>query len=259
MRPFVFIAGFPRSGSTAVAEMLTEWPRTFIQSEPGLTQGKLHLYALERLAEPFASSVSGALSEARRVLAETKPGGDILRAYLRRVVPLLPFEQVGIKEVAFRRFLHRAVLEERPDARVVVTVRDPRDLWLSLEEMAGRYDDPLWSYRGLGPDEAAERVEGIFRQVVELVERGALVVRYEALCTDPAIAAKLLEFVESPVAAGSFGLFTSDRRNWEIDRHGGVLSSRSVGRWRSADPQARQRAERFAERLGAYRERFGYG
>jgi hypothetical protein len=258
MRPFVFIAGFPRSGSTAVAESLTEWPHAFVHSEPGLTQGKLHLYALERLTEPFASAVSAAMSEAKRILQDTPPGGLLLRAYLNRVVPLLPFDQVGIKEVAFRRFLHRSVLEERPDARVLVTVRDPRDLWLSLEEMSERYKDPAWSYRGLGPDEAAERIEAIFRQLRELVDMGALVVRYEDLCSDPAVVSRVLEYVDSAARHGSIGMVTRDRRDWEIDRHRGALSSHSVGRWQSADPEARGRAERFAERLGEYRERFGY-
>jgi hypothetical protein len=253
--PFVFIASFPRTGSTALAEALIDPPASFIHSEPGLCAGRLHPENLQAFDHP---SVRAACDEIARIRAEVPDPNDYVALYVERVLPLFDFAQVGIKEVTFRRYLHRKLVATLPDLRVIVTVRDPRDIWLSLREMNERLD-ATWSWRDVTVDEGAHRFNAIDKQLAELVEGGALVVRYEELCAGEEAFARVREYVDSPLErAGRFGTIVQRLREWEIERHGQSFSAASVGRCERADAGERASADEFASLVTAYTKRFGY-
>jgi hypothetical protein len=253
--PFVFIASFPRTGSTALAEALIDLPTSFVHSEPGLCAGRLHPENLRAFDNP---SVRAACDEIERIRAESPERNDYVALYVERVLPLLDFTQVGIKEVTFRRYLHRKVMDAIPDLRAIVTVRDPRDIWLSLREMNERLD-ATWSWRDVTVDEAAHRFNAIDKQLGELVDGGALVVHYEDLCAGAGAFGRVREYVGSPLErAGRFGTIVQRLREWEIERHGQSFSAASVGRYERAGVSERTSADEFAALVTGYTKRFGY-
>lgn len=251
---FVLIAGAPRSGSTLVSDSLTEWPNSFIHVEPGLTWGRLNCRGLN-VGEPWAASLA-APSAAASVIP---PGVDPIDHYVNEVLPLMPPAQIGVKEVAFRRFRHRRLLRGVGASKVVVTVRDPRDTWVSLGELGRRLDAPNWSFRGLDLEAIAARFTIIYRHLAELADDGALVVRYEDLCTDVGMVDSIRRFVGSAAQHQEFGSWIGHfGRSWETDRHGTGIGSSAIGRWASEPDSVQRDALRFSELVAAEVARFGY-
>jgi hypothetical protein len=231
MRPFVLIAALGRTGSTLTAEALTELPRAFVFREPLLFLGRVRLQPadLERLAKAGAAGLAD-VGDGRTAVAPE----EAARRFRERVaLPLSGVvEQVGIKEIRYGPGW-RAVLDELALAapvRIVGLGRDPRDIYLSLAHRAkvrpiSRIPGPF------GPQAVADNLRGDFviqREVIEAT--GALRVRYEDLCRDPAVLRDLRAFVDSPVTGdGAIGMFKGDNRVV----HGRVITERRVERWRT--------------------------
>jgi hypothetical protein len=147
------------------------------------------------------------------------------------------------------------VLDGLGDVRVVALARDPRDIYLSLagrpKTFNLRLDGPF------GPDSVARDIEREARRQRELIElTGALRVRYEDLCTDPAVLERIRAFVGSPVSgAGDVGGFSANNRAL----HGTAVTDQRVRR-HEREPDSRLAAE--AAEVGAalswYGEEWGY-
>ncbi|MGH0034786.1 MAG: sulfotransferase [Myxococcota bacterium] len=249
-RPFIYIAALRRSGSNLLCEALSQLPRSFVFREPGIPRGLFRLKDddVARFAELGVDL--RALRRARPEAAEER-----LADFAGRVLPALRerVEQLGIKEIKHAGW--RELLAALPDTRIVVTARDPRDVYVSLHHK--RADRGIAFKGELTPAGVAEEVERTFReQRAMLEETDALRIRYEDLCTDPGTWETLRDHVDSPLAdLGSVG--DLNRHNRRV--HGDTVSALHVGRWRhEPDAGLRAGAEATFERLSGYAAFWGY-
>lgn len=259
-RPFVFLACMQRSGSTVLAEALTQLPRAFVFREPGFGFGRARFFPEDR----EAWKALGVDLDAFRRRAAAEGAGDpetVVRAFREEVYPLLKkrVDQVGVKEIRLDGW--ELLLDAFPDARVVMTGRDPRDLYLSLRErVVERGKD--WPGR-FGPESVARRLLETFRHQRAIAQRTeALLVRYEDLCTDPGVVRNVLAFVESPLSEpGEIGAFNRKhpRRAYEAALHGERLSPQRVGRHlRVSDRRVCEECRRMFALMREYARFWGY-
>lgn len=261
VRPFVYIASGVRTGSTVLAEALTRPPESWIHLESLLADGRLSIYNVERLYgdDPAWRPVLDAYRLARR----SGPRDGYVERFKADVLPLLEeqFEQVGVKEIyhgQWRRFV--ALI---PDVRVVVTVRDPRDVYLSLMEMRRHNPNPDWRWADMALDQMAAEVARQWRHLLEISESTeALIVHYEDLCTRPEyvfaqVRGHIGSALEGPAPVG-----WSNRehpiRGYEPTRHRGSISAATVNRWQRVPSRELAEADRFAALVGEAAAHFGY-
>lgn len=150
------------------------------------------------------------------------------------------------------------VFAEWPDARMVQVVRDPRDRYLSVlgRETSGTNRNASIVARWIRSSRAAERN-------LDRYNGRYLVVRYEDLATDPrSWAREVCEFVGETFDEEMMAMRGGDQRSLEGGNSSfeelppGVISTRSIGRYKSALP-ARKVA--FVETMSKpLMRRFGY-
>lgn len=274
-RPFVYIAGLIRTGSTALSEALSEPGRALIIREPRLGTNRIVLRNADRQSlRDHGLDADRALALPRqlmRVLRAAGKGGHpdggsgtgwlsgyAARVFRDRIAGGLAerVEQVGIKEVRHDGWEH--VLAAFPGLRCVAIARDPRDVYLSQCARILARGRPLPS-----PEVFATRLDRQFRLQRALVHAtDALTIRYEDLCRDSAVLGSVRAFVQSPVqGAGSVGAFTASQplRQPEQHLHGGSLTSLRVARWtREPDAEALRAAHEVFDAMGEYRAFWGY-
>lgn len=252
----MLIAAVRRTGSTLLAELLTELPRAFVFREPKLFRGRVALKPddLERLWTQAAVKLRAAPADQGR----EDPVQAALRFREQVIDPVARVvEQVGIKEVRYGKRWQEALgaLAGGRPLRVVALGRDPRDMYLSLAYRARERRLPLAG--DFGPAAVAADIEREFRVQRELIEAtGALAVRYEDLCSDPRVVPEIRRFVDSPLqGTGAIGTLKPE----EHALHGGVVSDRRVERWRSEpDAGLLAEAEEAGRLLGSYNRFWGY-
>lgn len=274
-RPFVYVAGLIRTGSTALSEALSEQGVALMIREPRLGTNRIVLREADR-AELARLGV-----DAERVLAwprlamrglrtvgkgghpsggagEGRLAGYAARVFRDRIVlPLsAQLQQVGIKEVRHDGWEH--VVGAFPGLACVAIGRDPRDVYLSHRARVLKRGNDLPS-----PAAFAEEIGRQFQMQRGLVQAtGALTIRYEDLCTDAETLSRVRAHVQSPVTGvGSVGQFTSAQtlRQSEAALHGSVLTDRRVERWaRETDAEALTAAMEVFRRLDAYTAFWGY-
>ena len=165
--------------------------------------------------------------------------------------------QVGLKEIRYGKDgAVESALAELGDVKVIMLGRDPRDMYISLAHR--RQGEIVRGLQGtFGPDAVIADVEREMRAQARLMDaRDCLRVRYEDLCRDPAVIARVRQYVGSPVRGdGTVGLFKENNRRV----HGTAMTVLRVERHRQ-EPDARLVAEatEVARRLGDYCERWGY-
>lgn len=250
----VVIAGIRRTGTTLLSEALTQLPRAFVFREPGLFCGGLGLKAAD-VQRLLAHGL-----DLRAVAADRRPrstdGGAVARRFREQVLEpaRAVLGQVGIKEIRYGPAF-REVLAGLGEVRVIAIARDPRDIYLSLAGRPLTFDMRLDG--PFGPDAVARDIEREALRQRELVElSGALRVRYEDLCTQPAVLERIRAFVGSPVSgdAGIGGLSANNRA-----LHGTVVTAQRVRRHeREPDGRRAAEADEVAAALGWYREEWGY-
>lgn len=255
-RPFVIIAATQRTGSTLLAELLTDLPNAFVFREPRLFRGRLHLKPadVDRLRTSTRVDLTGVVT--RGDPSSPAEGAswfrdDVARPLLERV------EQVGIKEIRYQPGWPRVLRELRRlgEPRVVALGRDPRDIYLSLAHLSR--ERPIHPAGPLRPGTMAADLEREFAVQREIIEAtGALTVRYEDLATDPGVVPAVRDFVESPVSGpGIVGEFKP--RNRAV--HGSQITDLRVRRWtRETDADLLGDAHEAMRRLGEYCDFWGY-
>lgn len=275
-RPFVYIAGLIRTGSTALSEALHHPPEAVIVREPRLGTNRIVLRDQDRATlATLGLDADRALSRQRLLMGALRSigkgghpsggagtghaSGYAARVFRDRIAgPLAErVQQVGIKEVRHDGWEH--VVAAFPGLRVVAIARDPRDVYLSHRGRVLKKGNALPS-----PEAVADELGRQFGLQQALIEAtDALTLRYEDLCRDPEVLARARAFVESPVTgSGTVGQFTAQNalRARESELHGADLTDSRVGRWRrEADPDALDAAHRVFDRLGAYTTYWGYG
>jgi len=256
-KPFIYIAALRRTGSTLLCEVLSAMPHGFVFNEPNLADGSF--VVREREYQFFREQGVDLRAFRDRRSGLRRP--FLFRAFQRELLPRLlqVVEQVGVKEIFHRNW--RRYLKAFPDMKVVLTARDPRDVYISLYN---RYRRGVALWEGpFGPREVAESLLAEFehQRAMEAtlpVEK----VRYEDLCSDQSSLARVRRFTESDVSElGEIGsvLSRDPRRQQEHAVHGGRITGRQIARWRREEDMDLVRdAKECFERMGAYVEYWGY-
>lgn len=268
-RPFVYIASLRRTGSTVLAESLTSFPTSFIFREPELCYGRFNL----RLGDASLFERHGVdLKAFRRRFA----GRTISRAIRSRLTGRLPslvaafrsevieklsgvVSQFGVKEI--RHDGWESYLEHFPDTRIILTARDPRDIYISLYHRV-RQEKGTWQ-GPFGPQAVADDLLGEFRRQMEMIQRSkCLEVKYEDLCCDPGVIERVRLFVDSPMShVGKIGGFSASnpQRREEFDLHADRITDKRVRRWASeTDAALLEAANKTFALMGEYCEFWGY-
>lgn len=256
-KPFVYIAAVRRSGSKLLSTLLTRPPDCLILREPGLVRDKFRLKEQEiELLERRGIVFKRQLDKSSAVR-----GAQAWEVFFDEVLPVLQahFRQVGIKEIWHDRALE--LLEQLGENRIVVTARDPRDIYLSLhrnrEKFAAMGRRKAHFPGGFNPQSVATHLGAQFAEQRKMLEQhNALGVRYEDLCREPQVQfARVSEHVESAIHTPSLVNKTGNL--------GGVfgesINTSRVFSWKSVDDrQLLDQAHETAALLPDYLQYWGY-
>lgn len=235
LQPDLYIASMGRSGSTLIANWLSV-PALgqFVFVEPNLTQGvsALLITQMERFG-----------------LETSVVGGHTLASFAAAMAG----KRWGIKEV--KGELHRYVGDSIRPRRVVITVRDIEEVYLSLVEkhrVQGVEDrfDLAWS-AGYCVRESAYLLE------LSLAHPDYHVVRYHEFVESPAARERLTAatgFVGGGIVDLNFDLFN---RSHESGIYQGRIAARNRPYLTIRKDDARA-AREVAARCAGYQEHFGY-
>jgi len=266
--PFVYIASLPRTGSTLLSEALTQLPYAFILHEPHLGKNYfavksndatrlkacgVDLYAFVKYRLPFAFLL-------RRLRPFRFPQDYMVREVKQKLLPHLTCDtQIGVKEIAHVGWQN--YIKHFPDMKVILTGRDPRDIYLSMYRKSQR-DRVSW--RGpFNPTTVARFLNKEFEMQLALSKTvDSLSVRYEDFCRDAAVLQQVKDFAQSPIPTlGTIGAYISSHptRTFEHDIHGGEITIKSVNRWKDeTDPCLLAEANACLEQMSAYSQYWGY-
>jgi hypothetical protein len=192
-----------------------------------------------------------AISERTPLIGDLRPGGqyvaldwdraggtpllaELLTGFRHQIVPAIARQvsQVGIKEIFHANWRH--VLRSFPGMKIVLTARDPRDIYLSLR---ARYDSGAAIWKGeFSPARVAASLNEEFHYQLEMFrENTVFKARYEDLCLDTDLFRQVFEFVESDLTeVGKLGslLTADDKRVAEGELHDGKVTDQRVARWK---------------------------
>lgn len=258
-RPFIYIAALRRTGSTVLSEALTALPHSFIFREPHFGRNNFSLKPgdADRL-RPFGVDLE--LLREQWLMARAQR--SILAALQEDLLPKLfpPLQQLGVKEIrhgGWRNYYHRF-----PEMKVVLTGRDPRDIYISLFY---RQKSGYGTWRGpYNPELVAADLNTEFKRQLEIAETmDCLPVRYEDFCQDSQLFEQIKIFVNSPLpGGGGIGEFLSkggQGGRLEHQLHGKRITARCVNRWQTeTDPTLVREAEQVFELMTDYCRYWGY-
>jgi hypothetical protein len=240
-----------------LCEALTQLPHSLIFNEPNLGASR---FAVRNTEADLLESVGINLPRFVKRWSIAR-GRFLLYGFRRRLVPAISKKigQVGIKEIFHAEW--RRVVAGFADTRIVLTARDPRDLYLSLRS---RYNKghAIWSGK-FTPARVAENLMCDFEHQRDMArEHQVMHVRYEDLCLAPDILGQVLRFVDSDIVeVGRLGgyLQADSRRVAEGAMHEGRITDRRVARWRQEDEKARDEAQQVFEAMADYCSYWRYG
>lgn len=267
-RPFVFIASLRRTGSTVLSEALTELPYSFIFREPRLDMNWFNLKPSDaaQLKELGIDLVAFARKHRLAAFFSRRLGvGEtyMVKAFKKDLLPKLRtrVQQVGIKEIRLGNW--RRYHAHFPHMRILLTGRDPRDIYISLYFRAtsgqGSWSGPYT------PERVAEHLNDEFARQLEMYDAGTCMkVRYEELAADPdAVLQKAICFTDNPIpSVGPIGGFTGTApgRSHEYELHGKHITSRRVFRWKTEQDRGLvMEAQRVFDSMPEYCDFWGYG
>lgn len=261
-RPFIYIAGLRRSGSTVLSEALTLLPHSFIFREPRVAENRFSVHASD--VELFLHHGIDLVDFERRWWSKRKL---IPEAFKSELIPqLLPLVgQIGVKEIRHDRW--RRLLRLFPDMKILLTARDPRDIYLSLYDKV-KHGNVTWSgiFSAEGvfcPEAVADGLNDEFRQQLAMYESAdCLKVRYEDFCAQPAVFERVKAFVGSAIGSvGEIGAFNAANplRVGEYELHGNNITQRRIRRWKDEiDEKLLAEAQRAFDLMPEYCEFWQY-
>lgn len=185
---FYGLAGLPRSGSTLLANILAQHPDAFVSGTSSLPD----VFAAARQV----------LSNDPTVVSELVANDDMYGRYQAALRGLIEGwystrpERVVVDKGRPWTNLWLSVLDLYPDAKLIVTVRDPRDVIASIERQhraTALFASPVAPSLYDAAEsllEPAGLVGGPMRAIEDLLRRrpeGVLFVRYENLVVDPVL------------------------------------------------------------------------
>jgi hypothetical protein len=239
-----------------LCEALTQLPHSLVFNEPNLA---LRRFAIRNTEAELLATVGVDLNHFVRQWSRGRRR-LLLYGFRKRLVPEMQKQvaQVGIKEIFHDGW--RRIVDGFPDTRIILSARDPRDIFLSLR---GRHLSGTAIWKGeFTPERVAESLNSEFWHQREMAEgRDVLKVRYEDLCLEPQIFGEVLRFVESDITSiGELGGFLrADReRIAEGALHGGQITDKRVARWRAESGELAEQARRVFELMPGYCEFWHY-
>lgn len=264
MAPFIYIAALRRTGSTVLSESLTSFPSSFIFREPKLGRKRFtvksndaelflkHGIDLKEFSEKWSGN-----SLMDRITGRNR----MMRAFQYDLMPrlLAILGQVGVKEIHHIGWPFYA--DAFPEMKVVLTARDPRDIFISTYYRVREGKDHF--RRGFSARELARDLNRDFRQQ-QLMSQAlpSMKITYEDFCSDTALLDKVKTFVGSRIdgtgGAGQFNI-ANPNRVAEARVHGDKVTSTRVDRWRQeTDANLVREAHKVFDRMPEYVEFWGY-
>ncbi len=261
-RPFIYIAGLRRSGSTVLSEALTLLPHSFIFREPRVAENRFSVHDSD--AELFMNYGIDLAGFERRWWSKRKL---IPEAFKNELIPqLLPLVgQIGVKEIRHDRW--RRLFRLFPGMKVLLTARDPRDIYLSLHDKV-KHGNVTWSgiFSAEGvfcPEAVAEGLNDEFGEQLAMFEAAdCLKVKYEDFCAKPAVFEQVKAFVGSAInrvgEVGGFNAANPLRVN-EYALHGNNITEQRSQRWKhETGEKLLAEAQRAFDLMPAYCRFWGY-
>lgn len=256
MKPFVAIMSTMRTGSTLLQEMLTSLPQSFIFHEPlwgrGIFQNP-HL-AIDAL-QPYGIDIEQ--------LLDVEAQGN-LHIFLQKLSEYII--QLGVKEIRLAGWETYAA--SVIDPRFILTVRDPRDVYISCWKLQQRESNCGPRVRPMTPQSLFDELKPDYDRQMEIdaSRHDSMWIKYEDLCRDPQETfEQVATFVDSPLSEiGKVGAFHKmlQRGRYESDLHGNNITSKSVSIINSMNPIAYSKiigeAVEFAVLTQTYWEKWGY-
>lgn len=196
-----------------LAELLSQPPASFVFREPRLPLGRLRL-------KPETADVLSATSLDVESLSSEMSALDpeaAIHRFRTVVVESSPLDVVGVKEIRHEGV--ETVSRVFPDMRVVATLRDPRDIYLSMYHKRDRLRQRNVSWSD--PHALAEDLQTEFAHITDLLgHHEHLVVRYEDLVNDPAVIHDVRTFagvrIEGNGLLGRSSPFNRQRHGHEV-------------------------------------------
>lgn len=218
-----------------LSEALTSVPYCFIFREPKLARNRFTVKSSDRqifLEYGIDLRAFAERSSRQSLLGDLLAPDHALDAFKKELVPQLLscVAQIGVKEIHHRRW--HAYLSHFPNMRIILTGRDPRDIYISTHYRVKQGKDRFW--RGFSPEVLARDLNKDFKYQLEMFRRAScLKVKYEDLCTDASVLEKIKFFVESGLpGVGSIGEFNANNpyRKEEHELHGNRITAPRVRR-----------------------------
>ncbi|PID56921.1 sulfotransferase [candidate division KSB3 bacterium] len=261
--PFIYIAGLRRTGTTVLSEALTLAPYSWIFREPQLSNRRI--FIPKESDKKFFSYRGVDLNVFQEKISAIRYGSRT--TYFRNVV--LPkllklFFQIGIKEIHHRYW--KNLYNAFPKMKVILTGRDPRDIYISLYYRNKSRKQPVKLDGPFCPEIVAENLLQEFQYQKEMYtfkKLDCLKVRYEDFCTNQNIVyARIKKFVDSPIPdIGMIGWFNSKnpKRITEYKLHRDAITRKKVCFWRSIfEPKLVEASQTVFELLSEYCEFWHY-
>ena len=248
-KPFIYIAGLMRTGSTLIQELLTEKGKCFFFHEPWFGTG---------LFENYETSVK-MLNEwglnGERLLNAPLP---IAFLQLSKAIP-----QIGIKEIRHQGW--EMYLNLFDDIRWVVLAREPRDIYVSAHYFLKRTNVWVPRFPPFSPKGLFQELQPDIERQIEICETqpNVMKVKYEELVKEhEGVISRIRAFTGSVVGSeqkvGSFHQRLG-RGDYEIQLHNGTISGKQVGRWnRETDLELINDFNEFYELMKDYRKYWDY-
>lgn len=254
-KPFIYISAMPRSGSTMLSGLLTIPKVSIILSEPGFQRGLCH--NLEQFTEIPNSNID--------ILSKYK--GDenkLVDLFYKKIIPpvLKEFPIVGIKECFMKNWSIYENLFD--DVRYIILARDPRDVFLSLNDY-GKYAEwhkKLWVEKGI--KHIADTHNQIWAEQKKIINtRKCFLVRYEDLCLGKVTLNDIKEFldIQSPLVGSVDCILKNYQwRQWEVKKHSKNMTQNSVLRWKNLDSDSEllNSSMRFGDMMKEYIDYWDY-
>lgn len=246
----LYMASMGRSGSTLIANWLTLPGKQVVLLEPEFPKGLRHR-SLIRQCEGLGFPVSE---------AEWAAQDSCAAARIERILgPRLGRLKWGVKEVQCA--YHGGVLKDYTPARVLVTVRNIRNVFLSFVDKHRRQDNEAQFSVTWSQDYCQREAIGLTQFVNELAKNSVahMVVRYEDFISDAAVRTGIEAFTGWTGGGNLDRGFEFFNRAYERDMHRGALSMHERDETQRLVTDAElAKADELAKQCSEYQAAFGY-
>ncbi len=249
-KPLIFLACYPRSGSTILGELLSEPPKCWVFNETHIGIGGVGW-------SPTPGDRSYWSDKGKNLPHFHTRNYKSSYDTLMKAKKLIGVEQLGIKEI--RSTGWEKVVQCEPNTKFIINSRDPRDIYISYYQLAK--GKKLLKEQGIGHLCGIMKLE--FKQQKAIMETQKYMVNtYEELTTNPEQIKKIRTFLENEVEEqGSVGEFLKGQqdRKQEHVKNGFELRKNEVT-WKNFldEPKVAEHVKIVERELAEMMEFFGY-